>query len=406
MFLMIVMLLSLSFGDQPPPEETHEDPSGGYEDPYLSIYFDDQKADGYFFGLDENIMVNGRTKCNESTCGATSSFIQWCEGISCSTWQNAGATGKISLVQGTNPDSISSLTVGSSYDVNWTIKITQQGIYELRIMADAAYTGATATNPTNRTIYNGYSTKTTLTDNNALWQDFDANLHLTCIDVNALDCNASYFKLDENPKKDVNYGNLNSYSESILVSTDGNIGIQYYSIDANSNQEPTKTAFVLLDKTTHSLLAQNFLPNPSNAAKNFIKMLDGNYTISYCYYNGSNSGDAYFRKSYDAINWLSPTQINSDSGYCSGYYSENGETPFRTGEGGITLTSNNSNDLIFLFTEWNSTKAWTRILHSNQTWENTTLISDSVGNNPNKDTVNVVADSNNSIHYILTQKSK
>ncbi|MFH1663542.1 MAG: hypothetical protein ABH986_01895 [archaeon] len=406
MVLLIVLLLGLSFGDQPPPEETIKDQGTGYEDPYLSVFFDDQKADGYFFGLDENIIVNGRTKCNESSCGAASSFIQWCEGISCNNWQNAGTTGKISLVAGTNPDVNSNLLVGKSYDLNWTIKITEQGIYEIRILADAAYTAPTATYPTARTIYNGYSTKTTLIDNNVFWQDFDANLHLTCIDVNATDCNASYYKIDVNPKKDVNFGDLNLYNESILVSQDGNIGVKYYSVDANNNAEPAKTAFVLIDKTTHSLLTQNFLPNPSNAAKNFIRLFDGNYGLSYCYNSGSNLGDAYFRKSSDALNWNSPVQINSDAGSCSGNYSETGQTPFRTGEGGITLTSNSLNDLIFLFTEWNSTKAWTKILHSSGAWENTTLISDSTGNNPNKDTVNVVTDSNNAIHYILTSKSK
>jgi len=405
LILCFVLFFGLVFAVKDPPEQG-EDPGDPCGYGSLWIYFDDQKADGYYFELDENIAVNGRTKCNSCDCGATETKIQWCEGIGCGEWKDVNSSsGKIAFVQGSNPVSYLNLTAGNFYDINWTIKITEQGIYELRIRADSTYTSATATNPTYRTIYNSYSTQTSI-DNNREWQEYDANLHLTCLDVNAADCNTSYYRIDENPRKDVNYGEWTEYDENILVSQDGNIGIQYYSVDLNSDAEPTKNGFALIDKTQHSLLTQNFLPNPSNAAKNFVRLVDENYSLSYCYNSGSNFGDAYFMKSFNGLNWGTSTKINSDAGYCNGNYSETGQEPFRTGEGGITATTNSLNDLIFLFTEWNSVKAWTKIWYADGNYSNTTLISDTIGNNPNKDTINIVADSNDSIHYIITQKTK
>ncbi len=247
----------------------------------------------------------------------------------------------------------------------------------------------------------------TSSDINNFWQTFDANIHLTCTDVNGSGCNETFYRIDLDPTKDMNYGDWNSYdtNTNILISTDGNIGLQYYSTDLAGNKETTKEEFVLIDKTTHTLLTENYLPNPSNAAKNYLKMQDGNLFVSYCYKTGYHLGDAYYRKSADGLSWNSPVQINSDSGYCSGYYSENEIEPYRTGEGGITLTKNSLSDLFFLFTEWNGLKAWTKILYSNETWSDTTLIADNIGQSPNRDTINVVADSNDSINYIITQKS-
>jgi len=58
-----------------------------------------------------------------------------------------------------------------------------------------------------------------------------------------------------------------------------------------------------------------------------------------------------------------------------------------------------------LFSEWNGIKAWTKTQYSGGTWSDTTLINGNAGNNPNKDTLNITTDSNNSINYIITQKS-
>ncbi|MBU2477094.1 hypothetical protein KKG83_06505 [Candidatus Micrarchaeota archaeon] len=248
----------------------------------------------------------------------------------------------------------------------------------------------------------------TTSDINSEWQNFDANIHLFCEDVNqGFGCNKTYYRMDIDPSKDINYNDTNftEYDSNVLISTDGNIGIQYYSVDLAENTENTKEEFILIDKTEHVLLTENYLPYPSNSAKSYLKIPDGNLVLTYCYNSGYHLGDAYFISSNNGTNWTTPTQINSDSGYCSGYYSEDKIEPFRNGEGGITLTINSIKDLFFLFTEWNGQKAWTKILYSNQTWGNTTLINGNAGQNPYRDTISITTDSNNTINYIITQKS-
>jgi len=246
----------------------------------------------------------------------------------------------------------------------------------------------------------------TTSDINENWQNIDANTHLFCEDVNeGSGCHVTYYRLDADPTKDTNYGSWKSYDTNILITTDGNTGIQYYSIDNQGNGETAKTEYILIDKTQHILLTENYLPYPSNSTKTYLKIPDENLILTYCYNSGYHLGDAYFISSNNGTNWTTPTQINSDSGYCSGYYSEDAEEPFRNGEGGITLTINSLKDIFFLFTEWNGIKAWTKILYSTGTWSDTTLINDNAGQNPNNDSVNVVADSNDSINYIITQKN-
>ncbi len=362
-------------------------------------------------GIDRNIIVQGKTTCTDGYCGDTNSFLEWCKGLSCNDWKDVNSSsGEIVFVQGSNPVQ-ADLNITDFYDLNWMIKIDVNELnqdYELRLKTLSEFAPQETTSGTDRTITTG-NPPTTTSDVNGNWQNVDANIHLTCLDVNGIGCDKTYYLIDNLPGKDTNYGDLNfvewqEYNSNLLISTDGNTGILFYSVDLVGHIESITEEFILINKTQHFLLTENYLPNPSNSTKNFVKLLDGNLSLSYCYYNGTNFGDAYFMKSVDGLNWNTPIQINS-LGSCSGYYSENEIEPFRTGEGGITSTRNSFNDLFFLFTEWNGLQAWTKILYANQTWSNETLISSNAGKSPQKDSLNIIVDSNNSINYIITQKT-
>jgi len=248
----------------------------------------------------------------------------------------------------------------------------------------------------------------TTADNNSNWQAFNANIHLTCNDGNGSGCKETKYRKDSNPTKEANYGQWTTYDSNILFNQDGNLALQFYSTDNIGSIEETKTVYVLIDKTIHTeIIDKNYLPMPSNAAKNYTKTNDGNLVITYCYDSGYHLGDAYYIKSgNNGINWSTPTKINTTNNYCSGNYNETGLAPYRTGEGGITLAVNSLNDLYFLFTEWNGVNAWTRILYANQTWSNVTSIQANAGKSPSKDTANIAIDSNNSINYIITNRSQ
>ena len=360
-------------------------------------------------GTDQNIIIKATTSCTKGFCGDTNSFIQWCEGEDCNDWQDVNSSsGKIILITGNNPLQEFDLNQSDSYDLNWAVKINQDSneiqTFDLRIKALSEF--APQKNSSSKTITTGYPPTTSI-DVNEFWQSFDANIHLNCYDGNGSGCNKKHYRIDLNPSKDTNYADANftEYDSNVLISQDGNIGIQFYSIDNANNEEEIQEAFALIDKTTHTLLTENFLPQPSNAAKNYVKLSNEIIVIGYCYYNNYCLGDAYYVASANGIAWTQPIQINSDSGYCSGYYNENGTPPYRTGEGGITLTRNSLNNIFFLFSEWNGIKAWTKTQYSGGTWSDTTLINGNAGNNPNKDTLNITTDSNNSINYIITQKS-
>lgn len=358
-------------------------------------------------GIDRNIIVEGKTICTDGYCGDVNSFLEWCKGLECSDWQDVNnSSGEIILVEGINPVQ-ADLNEAQFYDLNWVIKIDLNELnqdYELRLRTLSEFAPQETTSGTDRTITTG-NPPITSSDVNENWQNFDANVHLTCLDVNGVGCDTTYFRIDLDGGYDVNFSDWFEYDSNILITIDGNIGVQFYSVDLVENTESFNEVFVLINKTQHYLLTENFLPNPSNSAKNLVRLLDGNLSLSYCYYNETNFGDAYFMKSGDGLNWNTPIQINS-LGNCSGYYSENEITPFRTGEGGITSAINSFDDLLFLFTEWNGLKAWTKILYANQTWSNETLISENAGKSPQRDTLNITVDSNNSINYIITQKSQ
>jgi len=356
-------------------------------------------------GTDFNFTIEARTECTDGYCGDANSFLQWCENEDCVDWVDVNSSsGKIILIEGSNPIQGYDLNVTDNFDLNWVIQVKETGTFELRLRSVGEFAPEETTAGIDRTITSGEPPITT-SDINSDWQDFDANIHLTCEDVNnGSGCNKTYYRIDLNGLKDTNYSDWAEYDSNVLITQDGNIGIQYYSTDLVGNTEETKEEFILIDKTAHTLLTENYLPNPSNAVKNLRQLTTGTMVLSFCYYTGSNSGDAYYTASADGLYWITSVKINSN-GYCSGYYSENGTEPFRTGEGGISLTTTPTK-IHFLYTEWNGTKAWTRILDSNQSFNEETLINGNAGNSPNRDTLNATTDSNNSIHYTITQKAQ
>ncbi|MFH1240191.1 MAG: carboxypeptidase regulatory-like domain-containing protein [Candidatus Diapherotrites archaeon] len=90
----------------------------------------------------------------------------------------------------------------------------------------------------------------TTSDANSGWQATDADVILTCDDANGVGCATTYYKLDTDSTSETSYpGSWSTYSSSVLISTDGNYGLQFYSTDLWGGTETAKTEYVLIDKT-------------------------------------------------------------------------------------------------------------------------------------------------------------
>jgi len=81
----------------------------------------------------------------------------------------------------------------------------------------------------------------TTSDENNVWQAFDANIHLTCDDNSLSGCNVTRYRIDG--------GSWQVYDTNILVSSDGNHQIDFNSSDNVGNEEVVKTLWVAIDKT-------------------------------------------------------------------------------------------------------------------------------------------------------------
>ena len=90
---------------------------------------------------------------------------------------------------------------------------------------------------------------TTTDDANAGWQNFDANVRLTCNDGNGSGCATIQYREDTDSSAAVSYGAWQIYNLSqIPFIADGNWAFDYYSIDVAGNTETVKSAYVLVDK--------------------------------------------------------------------------------------------------------------------------------------------------------------
>jgi hypothetical protein len=80
-------------------------------------------------------------------------------------------------------------------------------------------------------------------DHNAGAQNTDANIHLTCFDATS----GCYGFMDTQYK--INSGEWNFYDTNILISSDGNNRLDYFSTDIAGNIEVIKTAWIYINKS-------------------------------------------------------------------------------------------------------------------------------------------------------------
>ncbi|MDO8647490.1 MAG: S8 family serine peptidase [Candidatus Diapherotrites archaeon] len=110
----------------------------------------------------------------------------------------------------------------------------------------------------------------TISDINSAWQNFDANVHLTCFDANS-GCALTQYRLDIDSGSVISFGAWQNYSSLILISSDGNFALDFNSTDNAGNVELTKHAFVLIDKNAPSVSAVSL-----SGAQSFANFINGN----------------------------------------------------------------------------------------------------------------------------------
>jgi len=126
--------------------------------------------------------------------------------------------------------------------------------------------------------------------NHNVWQNFDANLHLTCVDAvncTAGDSNIAY-RLDSDSSDSVSYGSWLDYDTNLLISTDGNWAIDFNSTDASGNIGDINTFYVLLDQTTPVL--ENSVPSVATTQTEtsfsfVVDVTENGSGTEYCDYN-------------------------------------------------------------------------------------------------------------------------
>jgi len=93
----------------------------------------------------------------------------------------------------------------------------------------------------------------TATNISSSWQDENVSMGLSCDDGTGIGCIATYYRTDDNPSMDTNFGSWLAYSTDFNFGSDGNYLVEYYSKDSLNQTEATKLALVLIDKGFASL---------------------------------------------------------------------------------------------------------------------------------------------------------
>ncbi|MBI5554010.1 MAG: PGF-pre-PGF domain-containing protein, partial [Candidatus Diapherotrites archaeon] len=97
------------------------------------------------------------------------------------------------------------------------------------------------------------SPRTSWDGNHNSWQNMDANIHLTCVDMNGgTDRNVSgcltiRFRVDTNATTDITWGAWQTYATNIMIASDGNFAVDFNSIDRVGNAGDQNLFYVLRD---------------------------------------------------------------------------------------------------------------------------------------------------------------
>ena len=103
----------------------------------------------------------------------------------------------------------------------------------------------------NFVVSNDSTAPVTSADYNNAWQNVDANVVLTCVDASG--CLLTQFRLDSDSSDVVLMGGWQTFDSNLLISSDGNWGIDFNSTDLVGNRETTNRVYVRIDKSLPSL---------------------------------------------------------------------------------------------------------------------------------------------------------
>ncbi|MBN2126819.1 MAG: VCBS repeat-containing protein [Candidatus Diapherotrites archaeon] len=180
-----------------------------------------------------------------------------------SGWQKTDFNLGISVIEDSNNyalkyridlDATEAISWSSWMDYEATgIDFQSDGNYAIDFNAtDAAGNSENASAIPNRAyILVDKTTPNSSSDANSGWQNTDANVSLTCSDVNDLadysDCNYVKYQLDNDSSNDVNYSSVMDWNgEGIQITEDGNWAIKYWAVDNAGNEETDPIDYVLI----------------------------------------------------------------------------------------------------------------------------------------------------------------
>jgi PGF-pre-PGF domain-containing protein len=131
-------------------------------------------------------------------------------------------------------------------------------------------------------------------DYNAIWQNSDANVLLSCSDAHS-GCTNIYYRIDTDSGSGVSYGSWQTYDTNILFNADGNYAIDFNALDNIGNWSDTNTIHVLIDKTAPSVSITSPADGSSQTSTTVLLEYSG---------SDANSGIAKYWVSNDGNTWI------------------------------------------------------------------------------------------------------
>src|SRR3989344_5009243 len=167
---------------------------------------------------------------------------------------------------------------------SWNTTAVLDGNYFIRLAGtDLNGTGVDYSD-VNFAISNDSTAPVTTVDYNNAWQNVDANVVLTCVDASG--CSLTQFRLDSDSSDVVLMGGWQTFDSNLLISSDGNWGIDFNSTDLVGNRETTNRVYVRIDKSLPSVktvglsATLSFLGSSESGIKKYWISSDGGTTYS------------------------------------------------------------------------------------------------------------------------------
>ena len=164
--------------------------------------------------------------------------------------------GNVAITSGLSCDSnIIVTTTNCSYA--WSVPSDDANYFILLSATDDSNISFDASD--NNFLVDSIAPYTTADLNNNVWQSTDANVILTCADGSGSGCQNIFYKLDSDDTNTSSLGAEQVFDTNILITADGNWGIQFFSQDNVDNNETVETQYILIDQTAP--VTSNLVPS-------------------------------------------------------------------------------------------------------------------------------------------------